>query len=161
MTAKNGSNDPIEATGKKNVEKNGRYRMTRQREVILEEIRTAKAHPSADEVYEMVRKRLPRISLGTVYRNLEILSELGEIQKLELGGDIKRFDWNPKKHYHIRCLNCGRVDNAPVAPLKQIEDELYGATVYTIFGHRLVFEGLCPRCTREAEASGKDLSNLQ
>ena len=138
MTAKKGSNDPVEAAGKKSVEKNGRYRMTRQREVILEEIRNAKTHPSADEVYEMVRKRLPRISLGTVYRNLEILSKLGEIQKLELGGDIKRFDWNPKKHYHIRCLNCGRVDNAPVAPLKQIEDELYGATVYTIFGHRLV-----------------------
>jgi Fur family ferric uptake transcriptional regulator len=126
------------------------YRMTRQREVILEEIRRAKLHPSADEVYELVRQRLPRISLGTVYRNLEILSEIGEIQKLELGGDLKRFDWNPKKHYHIRCLNCGRVDDAPIAPLKRIEDELYGATVYTIFGHRLVFEGLCPTCTRNS-----------
>ena len=132
------------------------YRMTRQREVILEEIRKAKRHPSADEVYEMVRKRLPRISLGTVYRNLEILSEIGEIQKLEFG-DLKRFDWNPNKHYHIRCLNCGRVDDAPIAPLKTIEDELYGSTVYTIFGHRLVFEGLCPTCTRQAqEKEGHD-----
>ena len=104
----------------------------------------------------MVRKRLPRISLGTVYRNLEILSELGEIQKLELGGDIKRFDWDPKKHYHVRCLQCGRVDNAPIAPLREIEDELYGTTVYTIIGHRLEFEGLCPRCTREVEISGTD-----
>jgi Fur family ferric uptake transcriptional regulator len=132
------------------------YRMTRQREVILEEIRKARRHPSADEVYEMVRKRLPRISLGTVYRNLEILSELGEIQKLEFG-DLKRFDWNPNKHYHIRCMNCGRVDDAPIAPLNRLEDELYGSTVYTIFGHRLVFEGLCPECTRQAhkkEGSG-------
>lgn len=137
------------------IGKNTTYRMTRQREVILEEIRRAQVHPSADEVYEMVRKRLPRISLGTVYRNLEVLSEAGEIQKLELGGDIKRFDWNPAKHYHIRCLNCGRVDDAPVAPLNRIEDELYGATVYTIFGHRLVFEGLCPQCTRKAEEKGE------
>ena len=122
--------------------------MTRQRQIILEELRKVDSHPSADEVYEIVRKRLPRISLGTVYRNLEILSELGEIQKLELGGDLKRFDRKPNKHYHIRCINCGRVDDAPIAPLNQVEDELYGATVYTIIGHRLEFEGLCPQCSR-------------
>jgi len=156
------NNKPASPGGKptpKNAPKTTSYRMTRQREVILEEIRRAKVHPSADEVYDMVRKRLPRISLGTVYRNLEILSELGEIQKLELGGDIKRFDWDPKKHYHVRCVKCGRVDNAPIAPLREIEDELYGTTVYTIIGHRLEFEGLCPRCTREAEISGKDPLN--
>ncbi len=122
--------------------------MTRQRQIILEELRTVDSHPSADEVYEMVRKRLPRISLGTVYRNLEILSELGEIQKLELGGDLKRFDRKPNKHYHIRCMNCGRVDDAPIAPLNQVEDELYGTTVFTIIGHRLEFEGLCPQCSK-------------
>ena len=136
-------------------QKSNNYRMTRQREVILEEIRRAKVHPSADEVYDMVRKRLPRISLGTVYRNLEILSELGEIQKLELGGDLKRFDWNPIQHYHIRCMSCGSVDDAPIAPLNTIEDDLYGATVYTIIGHRLVFEGLCPECTKKQNAIDK------
>ena len=122
-------------------------RMTRQRKVILEELLRMKTHPSADEIYEVVRQRLPRISLGTVYRNLEVLSELGKIQKLELGGTLKRFDWNPNKHYHIRCLQCGRVDDAPLAPLTQIEDELYGATVYEIVGHRLEFLGLCPACS--------------
>ena len=124
-------------------------RMTRQRKVILEELQRMKTHPSADEVYEVVRRRLPRISLGTVYRNLEVLSELGKIQKLELGGTTKRFDWNPNKHYHIRCLQCGRVDDAPVAPLTRIEDELYGSTVYEIVGHRLEFLGLCPECSRK------------
>ena len=128
--------------------------MTRQREMILEEIRRAKSHPSADEVYWMVRKRLPRISLGTVYRNLEILSELGKIRKLDLGGDSKRYDWDTNMHYHIRCLECGQVDNAPIAPLKTVEDELHQATVYTIIGHKLVFEGLCPACTQKA-ASGE------
>ena len=158
MTAKQNPAGPGNKSATKGSLKNGPYRMTRQREVILEEIRRAKLHPSADEVYEMVRKRLPRISLGTVYRNLDILSELGEIQKLELGGDIKRFDWDTKKHYHVRCLQCGRVDNAPIAPLREIEDELYGTTVYTIIGHRLEFEGLCPRCTREMEKSEADSS---
>jgi Fur family ferric uptake transcriptional regulator len=127
------------------------HRMTRQRRVILEEVQRMKCHPSADEVYEVVRKRLPRISLGTVYRNLEVLSELGVIQKLELGGSIKRFDWDPAKHYHIRCMACGRVDNAPIAPLTRVEDELYGATVYQIIGHRLEFMGLCPACSRKKD----------
>ena len=124
--------------------------MTRQRKVILEEVRKdLDRHLTADEIYEEVRKHLPRISLGTVYRNLEILAELGKIQKLELSGSVKRFDGNPQRHYHIRCMRCGRVDNAPVAPLRQIENRLYGATVYTIIGHRLEFEGFCPRCSKE------------
>jgi len=127
-----------------------KYRMTRQRKVILEEVRKdLDRHLTADEIYEEVRKHLPRISLGTVYRNLEILAELGKIQKLELSGSVKRFDGNPQRHYHIRCMRCGRVDNAPVAPLRQIENRLYGATVYTIIGHRLEFEGFCPRCSKE------------
>ena len=117
-------------------------RMTRQRKIILEEVRKLKTHPSADEIYEVVRLRLPRISLGTVYRNLDVLSELGEIQKLELSGSLKRFDWDTNKHYHIRCVRCDRVEDAPIAPLNQLEDELYASTVFEIIGHNLEFVGL-------------------
>ena len=133
--------------------------MTRQRKTILNILRQTKSHPSADEIYELVRKQLPRISLGTVYRNLELLVKMELIQKLELGGTIKRFDWNPNKHYHIRCLCCGQIDDAPIAPLNKLEDKLYGATVFSIIGHRLEFEGLCPDCT-EKEAQKLDPKNL-
>ncbi len=129
-----------------------KLRMTQQRRVILEELRKHKTHPTADLLYEIVRKRMPRISLGTVYRNLEILTALGEIQTLELSGSQKRYDGNPHKHYHIRCMHCGQVDDAPIAPLNRLEDELYGATVYTIIGHRLEFMGLCPECSQNEEA---------
>lgn len=129
-----------------------KLRMTKQRRVILEELRKDNIHPTADAVYEMVRKRLPRISLGTVYRNLEILTALGEIQTLELSGSQKRYDGIPAKHYHIRCINCERVDDAPIAPLNRLEDKLYGTTVYTIMGHRLEFMGLCPECSKNKEA---------
>jgi Fur family ferric uptake transcriptional regulator len=84
-----------------------------------------------------------------VYRNLEILTQLGEIQELKLSGSLKRYDWNPNKHYHIRCVNCDRVENAPIAPLNQIEDDLYQATVFEIIGHNLEFTGLCPDCTQK------------
>ena len=126
-------------------------RMTRQREVILAELRNSDAHPSADELYQRVREKLPRISLGTVYRNLEILSELGEIRKLELSGALKRYDGHPHRHYHIRCVQCNTVVDAPVAPLNQLEDELYQTTVFEIIGHNLEFTGLCPGCSQEQE----------
>lgn len=126
------------------------HRMTKQRKVILEELLKLRQHPSADEIYSIVRKRLPRISLGTVYRNLEVLTEMGQIQKLELSGSMKRYDYNPRKHYHIRCVQCDRVDDAPVAPLNRLEDELYESTVFDIIGHNLEFTGLCPTCSRKA-----------
>ena len=127
--------------------KDKNLRMTTQRKVILEELKKLDTHPSADEIYEVVRLRLPRISLGTVYRNLDVLSELGAIQRLELSGALKRFDWDPNKHYHIRCIRCDRVENAPIAPMRQLENELYESTVFEIVGHNLEFTGLCPKCT--------------
>jgi Fur family ferric uptake transcriptional regulator len=120
--------------------------MTRQRQVILEELRKVDNHPSADEVYEMVRKRLPRISLGTVYRNLEILSANGEIQRLELGCNLKRFDGTAENHYHIRCPDCDRVVDVPGDLNIVVNHDLKDATEYKILGHRLEFIGICPDC---------------
>lgn len=128
-----------------------KLRMTKQRRVILETLRNSKTHPTADALYDRVRKHLPRISLGTVYRNLEVLTSLGEIQTLELSGSQKRYDGNPCKHYHIRCIHCGNVEDAPIASLNQLEDKLYGSTVYTIMGHRLEFLGLCPECSKNPD----------
>lgn len=130
-------------------------RTTQQRRIILEELRKRRKHPSADELYTWVKKRLPRISLGTVYRNLEVLSRLGKIQELKLSGLLKRYDWNPSKHYHIRCVCCDLVDDAPIAPLKQIEDDLYEATVFEIIGHNLEFTGLCPACNKQGNSSNR------
>lgn len=121
-------------------------RMTQQRQVILEELREVNTHPSADEIYKMVRKRLPRISLGTVYRNLEILSASGEIQKLELGCSLKRFDGVAEDHYHIRCLDCDRVVDAPPGFDVCITHELSEYTDFKIIGHKLEFIGVCHAC---------------
>jgi len=121
--------------------------MTRQRRVILEELRKVETHPSADEVYEMVRKRLPRISLGTVYRNLEILSESGDIQKLERGCSLKRFDGNPSEHCHIRCVRCNRVADLPMASALQIDLKRIDSNDFEIIGHFVEFLGVCSRCS--------------
>ena len=120
--------------------------MTKQRRVILEELRKLYSHPTADELYAIVRKRLPSISLGTVYRNLEILSESGMIRKLELAGAAKRFDGETVKHYHVRCKRCGSVADIHLEPLISIEQAAQRVTDYDILSHGLEFSGVCPKC---------------
>jgi Fur family ferric uptake transcriptional regulator len=126
-------------------------RTTKQRKVILDELRSLRTHPTAIEVYERVRKKLPKISLGTVYRNLELLSESGLIQKLEMAGKQKRFDGITENHYHVRCMVCGRVDDVDVAPLGAINEAIASASDYKILWHRLEFVGICPRCRELAD----------
>jgi Fur family ferric uptake transcriptional regulator len=132
--------------------------MTRQRRVILEELRKVNNHPSADEIYEIVRKRLPRISLGTIYRNLEILSESGEIQKLEPGCSLKRFDGDPSEHCHIRCVSCDRIVDAPMVPDLEIDLEQINSTNFDIIGHRLEFLGVCPICSDKSNRDANQKS---
>ena len=126
--------------------------MTPQRRVILEEIRKVKIHPTADEIYDLVRKILPRISLGTVYRNLEILSISGLIQKIGPIANQMRYDYNTENHYHIRCIRCGKVVDASIAPLEDLEHLNRELNGFVILGHRLEFLGICPDCG-EAEES--------
>jgi Fur family ferric uptake transcriptional regulator len=135
------------------LQKHPNFRMTRQRRVILEELRKVDSHPSADEIYEMVRKRLPRISLGTVYRNLEILSESGEIQKLEPGCSLKRFDGNPSEHCHVHCVRCDRIADLPMVSDLEIDLKRVNSAGFEIIGHRLEFFGLCPQCSDNSRAA--------
>lgn len=127
--------------------------MTRQRKVILEALQGLRSHPTADQVYQIVRRRLPRISLGTVYRNLDTLASVGLIRDIRLGGSPRRFDGMIDPHYHVRCLRCGRVDDAPVKPIRSIERAARRASDYEMVGHRLEFIGLCPRCGKTAPST--------
>jgi len=123
-------------------------RTTRQREIIMDELRKSRSHPTADEMYEMVRRRLPRISLGTVYRNLEVLSDCGMIRKLEIGGTQKRFDGIAGAHYHLLCTRCGRIEDLPLDAMPEISKALGRKKIrdFEIREHRVAFLGLCPKC---------------
>jgi Fur family transcriptional regulator, ferric uptake regulator len=121
-------------------------RMTNQRRIILEELCKVTSHPTADEIYQIVRKRLPRISLGTVYRNLDTLSSQGMALKLELGGTQSHFDGNVAPHYHVRCNFCDRVADLKLPVLQKIEKKAQEFTDYQIDYHNLEFVGLCSKC---------------
>jgi Fur family ferric uptake transcriptional regulator len=123
-------------------------RNTPQRQVILEELNSMKSHPTAAELFAVVRQRLPRISLGTVYRNLEVLHESGQVNKLELAGTETRFDATMDPHLHVRCTECGRIDDImdPTMMTSQ-PSELAG---YLVRGCRLEYFGVCPGCRKKS-----------
>ena len=127
-------------------------RHTRQRQVILEELCRVTSHPTAVEVYDLVRQRLPNVSLGTVYRNLDLLARMGTIQKLDRSGGETRFDGNTTEHAHIRCVCCGRVDDVsgPPLDLPSLEDNDFRG--YEVRGRRLEFLGICPSCRERSES---------
>lgn len=124
-------------------------RITTQRQIILEELAKVTSHPTANEVYDMVRKRLPRIGLGTVYRNLELMADNGVILKLEVGGTQKRFDATTAPHYHIRCVCCGKVSDMDVSVQEHINQLAAEASDYEILGHHIEFTGTCSECLKD------------
>lgn len=121
-------------------------RQSRQRDVVLAVVRSTMDHPTAGWVFREARRRLPRISLGTVYRNLKQLAQAGLIREIHSGGQQARFDGNTGRHYHIRCLGCGRVNDLPMSIELRLEQEAGRAMNYRILGHELEVHGLCPLC---------------
>jgi Fe2+ or Zn2+ uptake regulation protein len=129
-------------------------RMTNQREMILRELKKSKGHLTADELYERVKKFMPRISLATVYRNLEILSDVNMIRKLEISGRQKRFDSELEDHDHIYCVECHRIENLEIKE-NQVELPVEESHGYTITGRRLEVTGVCPRCQKKLAKNKK------
>jgi len=129
-----------------------RQRMTKQKRVVLEELSKVKNHPTAYDVYEMVKSRLPRISLGTVYRNLEQLSSGGQIRRLDMGQSQRRFDAVVDDHLHILCISCGKVDDVPLNPAMStitIKDSVSSQSGYDVLGCEMDFQGICPKCKKK------------
>jgi len=129
-------------------------RNTRQRQVVLDELRQLTTHPTAAELHEIARQRLPRLSLGTVYRNLELLARSGQIRKLEGGSGQARFDGCLTRHHHVRCVHCGRVEDARGLPEDPVRVEVRELAGYEIFGYRLELVGSCPDCS--GSSGGED-----
>lgn len=115
---------------------------------MFEEIKKSKSHPTADMIYNLVKKKIPGISLGTVYRNLDILSKEGLVRKLEFAHTQRRYDGNIKNHYHVLCTECGRIDDLTSIGDDKIEELLGIKSYYQITGYMLKFFGLCPDCKK-------------
>lgn len=131
-------------------------RHSRQREAILAAVRGTTCHPTADAVYAEVRTRIPGISLGTVYRNLRVLVEAGELLAIEGGGGLSRYDGCAESHYHFRCDVCGRVIDVDEPVDAGLDERVSTRTGLAIRCHSLEFRGVCSECqarSRDGTAS--------
>ncbi len=119
---------------------------TKQKEWILGAVLSANNHPTADEIYTTLKKENERLSLGTVYRNLNTFAQKGEIKKISVPGLGDRFDHRLDDHEHFLCDSCGRVFDADVRVEITPRDEEISLTGYTLMLH-----GVCPRCRDKKE----------
>ena len=126
---------------------------SRQREAIRNFLMTRRDHPTADVVYSSVRDEFPNISLGTVYRNLTLLADRGEISRLRLGDGADHFDADTSPHYHFVCMDCGKVIDLDLDSIRSM-DVLNGQDVdgNLIAGNVTYFYGTCSACRREADS---------
>ena len=122
---------------------------SRQRESIKGYLMSTKSHPTADMVYQYVRNEYPKVSLGTVYRNLNLLSDLGEIIKLDCGDGYDRFDGNVQPHYHVMCTSCNAVEDLEMESIDHINTIANASYSGLILGHHTTFYGLCEHCKKE------------
>ena len=126
-------------------------RETKQREAILNILRQTDSHPTADRVYEEVRKVIPNISKGTVYRNLRILRDMGVISELNLSGTVSRYEGSKESHYHFRCEKCGRVFDLDEPVNNEMDARVARRTGFKVSYHQLEFRGLCRDCQQKQE----------
>ena len=121
---------------------------SKQRELIKAFLMTRKDHPTADVVYTNVRQQNPNISMGTVYRNLTLLADLGEIQRLRVGDGVDHFDADTSPHYHFVCTECGSVIDLEMDSIERITEIARANFDGHIAGHVTYFYGTCGNCTR-------------
>ena len=124
-------------------------RMTKQRRIILDEVRRTQSHPTADAVYALVRKRLPQISLATVYRNLDLLVQDGAISRLDSGAGPARYDGADGAHCHLRCTECLAVVDLPPVDVDDLLAAMEDSTGCRIAGYTVEFMGYCARCAQK------------
>lgn len=123
-------------------------RYSRQREAILQNLQNRTDHPSADMVYESIRHQIPNISLGTVYRNLNTLSEGGSILRFSVEGK-ERFDGNIAPHIHFVCTQCGAIQDVFDTCVHDFMNNVSSLLNCTISGANLVFQGKCNSCPQQ------------
>jgi Fur family peroxide stress response transcriptional regulator len=128
---------------------NNMNRQTKQREAIVKLLRGGRCHLTADQIYDEVRKEIPSISKGTVYRNLKMLRDSGLVSELNLNDTVSRFEAKRDGHYHFRCERCSRVFDVNEPIDRELDRRVADRTGFKISCHQLEFRGLCHDCQQK------------
>ena len=122
-------------------------RSTKQKRIILEYLRSVKNHPTAEDIFEGVKRKFPSISLATVYRNLESFCEQGLV--LEIDGDVRRFDGDISDHQHFICDKCGKAFDLFESEFKMKNVSEHCKDIGSVRDYRVYFYGVCDKCGRK------------
>jgi Fur family transcriptional regulator, ferric uptake regulator len=123
------------------------YTLTSQRRAVLEALSEARGHPSAEDVYLVVKRKNPKVALGTVYQALSVLEEIGVIDSKHWSESPTRYDLNLTPHLDIRCVRCGEVAEVPGVEMENVERQIESNTPYEVTRATMLIEGLCPACS--------------
>ena len=123
-------------------------RNTIQRSLVFEAVNKLQCHATAAEIYQTIMKEHPNISRATVYRNLKLLSETGEIRKMEIPGGSDRYDHRIQEHCHVRCEKCGRVFDVDMEYITGLEKNITESHGFAFTGYDILFRGICPDCQK-------------
>lgn len=125
------------------------YRITPQRLAILKILADSEGHPTAEKIYQQVKKVFPTTSLATVYKTISLAKKIGEVLELGFGDGSNRYDGNkPYSHPHLVCMQCKKIIDPDLSDLEDITQELVRKTGFQITNHRMDFFGICPECQR-------------
>ena len=123
---------------------------SKQREIIKDAVQHKLFHPTAEEVYACLKPEFNKLSLGTVYRNLNQLAECGEIKRIPISGASERFDPNVDEHYHMICRKCREIFDLNI-PFINLKDEIFNTSEFTPERCEFVVYGLCKECLEKEE----------
>ena len=126
-------------------------RNTIQCDLVLEAVNKLACHATADEIYNRIVEEHPHISRATVYRNLQRLSDMGEIRKREFPGGADRFDHICSNHYHAKCVECGNIFDVELEYKTDLEKSIQNTHGFEFTGHDIIFKGICSECNRNSK----------
>lgn len=129
------------------------FKVTPQRLAVYEALAGTYTHPNAEMLYNLLQPDYPTMSLATVYKTMDIFSELGLVQVLNVGEDSYRYDAETVSHPHIRCMDCNRVDDVPEIRDEDMLDIVADRSGYELTGRQLYFFGRCPECQKKLGSS--------
>lgn len=136
-----------------NIMKERKLKRSRQRDQILDILRNTDTHPTASWIYDELKKHFKNLSMGTVYRNVNILIKQGLITKIESGSTFDRFDANTEPHYHFFCQQCDTVSDIPIAMMEELNEKANSVSKHLVKEHQIYFYGLCENCKNSEPVS--------
>lgn len=128
---------------------------SKQRTLVLNYMKQIDTHVSAEQVFDALNQDGKRISLATVYRNLDILSEMNEIKKIAHPVNGYVYDKTAEPHYHLHCVKCNRLFDAPNTYVSKLDAAMRSQSDWVIYSHSILFEGVCPMCAKQDRRNNK------